>query len=139
MRILCSVLLVTMPACAVFGCNNYSRKTKGTLIKYYSFPKNEDLRKRWIQACRRLDKFIVEQGKHKRCFVKKTYKLVRTQKNINLKSFCFYWFKNKRSFRLITNNLPTISKNVKNQVTYNHNSWFFTNLYLKYCSNMLII
>lgn len=52
-----------MPGCAVSGCGNYTRKTKGSDVKYYSFPKNEDLARQWIQACRREDKFNVQQGK----------------------------------------------------------------------------
>lgn len=52
-----------MPACAVYGCGNYSRKTKGSDIRYYSFPKDENLSSQWINACCRQDKFNVGQGK----------------------------------------------------------------------------
>lgn len=45
-----------MSTCAVFGCNNHFRSTKGTDLKYYTFPKNEDLARQWMQACRRKDK-----------------------------------------------------------------------------------
>lgn len=44
-----------MPNCAVFGCNNTNRKTKGTGVKYYTFPKNNDLAQRWLQLCSRKD------------------------------------------------------------------------------------
>lgn len=58
-----------MPTCAVQGCLSYSRKTKGTNIKYYSFPKKEELSKRWVYACHRLDKFNIQQGKIIRCIL----------------------------------------------------------------------
>ncbi|KAL1488225.1 hypothetical protein ABEB36_015180 [Hypothenemus hampei] len=46
-----------MPGCAVYGCKSYSRKTKGTDIRYYEFPKQGDICAKWIAACRRKDKF----------------------------------------------------------------------------------
>ncbi|KAL1488838.1 hypothetical protein ABEB36_014633 [Hypothenemus hampei] len=46
-----------MPGCAVYGCKSYSRKTKGTDIRYYGFPKQGDICAKWIAACRRKDKF----------------------------------------------------------------------------------
>ena len=46
-----------MPGCAVYGCNNYSRKTKGSAIRYFTFPKNNDLQGQWIVACKRKDSF----------------------------------------------------------------------------------
>lgn len=51
-----------MPGCAVYGCGNYNRKTKGTNIKYFRFPYNEDLAKKWINACKRKDKFNLKYG-----------------------------------------------------------------------------
>lgn len=54
-----------MPGCAVFGCGNYSRSTKGTAVKYYRFPKDEILRKRWIDACSRGDPLNMMHGKSK--------------------------------------------------------------------------
>lgn len=45
-----------MPNCAVFGCNNTNKNTKGTQVKFYSFPKNNDLAQQWLQACCRKDK-----------------------------------------------------------------------------------
>lgn len=54
-----------MPGCAVAKCGNYTRKTKGTEIKYYKFPtNNEDLCKQWIIACRREDKINLKHGKY---------------------------------------------------------------------------
>lgn len=54
-----------MPGCAVATCKNFNRKTKGTDIKYFSFPKNEDMAKQWITACRREDKINLKNGKSK--------------------------------------------------------------------------
>lgn len=53
-----------MPGCAVSTCKNWNKKTQGTNIKYYSFPKNEDLAKQWINACRRNDKINLKNGKY---------------------------------------------------------------------------
>ncbi|KAJ8865624.1 hypothetical protein PR048_033144 [Dryococelus australis] len=50
-----------MPNCAVYGCHNHYRKTKGLAIKYYSFPKNEELCSKWIAAYRRKDNFCVDR------------------------------------------------------------------------------
>ncbi|KAK9721053.1 THAP domain [Popillia japonica] len=44
-----------MPGCAVNGCRNYNRATKGSNIRYYRFPKDEALTKQWIAACQRED------------------------------------------------------------------------------------
>lgn len=51
-----------MPGCAVFGCNNYNRVTKGTNIKYFRFPKSKELSKQWISACRRKDNINLKNG-----------------------------------------------------------------------------
>lgn len=51
-----------MPGCAVATCKNTNRKTKGTDIKYFGFPKNEDLTRLWINACRRVDKINLKNG-----------------------------------------------------------------------------
>lgn len=52
-----------MPGCAVTGCKNYSRVTKGTEIKYFRFPKEKELCRRWIIVCRRKDKINLKNGK----------------------------------------------------------------------------
>ncbi|CAH1981430.1 unnamed protein product [Acanthoscelides obtectus] len=44
-----------MPGCAVANCKNYNRVTKGSDIRYFRFPKNEEFVKRWVGACRRED------------------------------------------------------------------------------------
>lgn len=44
-----------MPNCAVYGCYNSNRKTKGTETKYYSFPGSEELQRKWLAACKRAD------------------------------------------------------------------------------------
>lgn len=52
-----------MPNCAAATCKNTNRTTKGTDIKYFRFPKNEDMSKQWIVACRREDKINLKNGK----------------------------------------------------------------------------
>ncbi|XP_075229648.1 uncharacterized protein LOC142329169 isoform X7 [Lycorma delicatula] len=41
-----------MPNCAVKGCNNYNRKTKGTNIRYYTFPKDKEMQDKWLTVCK---------------------------------------------------------------------------------------
>lgn len=62
--ILPSIFNAKMPSCAVFKCTNTNRKTKGTDIKYYSFPSNKDLAKIWINACHREDSINLKNGKN---------------------------------------------------------------------------
>lgn len=52
-----------MPNCAVYGCHNHTRKTKGSEVRYLRFPKNEELCKKWVIACKRKDKINVDNGK----------------------------------------------------------------------------
>lgn len=67
-----------MTRCAVLGCTNNNMKTEGTGIKYYTFPKNEDLWKRWVEACQRSDTFKFQNAKicskhfSKECFFRST-------------------------------------------------------------------
>ncbi|XP_017771175.1 PREDICTED: putative uncharacterized protein DDB_G0274435 isoform X2 [Nicrophorus vespilloides] len=42
-----------MPQCAVAGCSNTHRKTKGGSIRYHRFPGDERTRAHWIRACGR--------------------------------------------------------------------------------------
>lgn len=42
--------------CSVYGCYNTGRKTRGTGIRYFRFPKENTLRQRWIHLCCRADK-----------------------------------------------------------------------------------
>lgn len=51
-----------MPNCAVYGCNNHNRKTKGTFIKYYKFPKDEFFCSKWIASCKRDDKINISNA-----------------------------------------------------------------------------
>nr|CAH7725047.1 unnamed protein product [Callosobruchus chinensis] len=44
-----------MPGCAVATCRNTNRKTKGSDVRYFRFPQDEDLSKQWINVCRRND------------------------------------------------------------------------------------
>ena len=44
--------------CAVFGCNNCNRRKEDTVyIGFHIFPKCANLRKKWINFCRRKDNF----------------------------------------------------------------------------------
>ncbi|XP_069704855.1 uncharacterized protein [Periplaneta americana] len=51
-----------MPACAVFSCKNYNRKSKGSDLIYHSFPKDDSVCKQWIHACRRKDKINIKNA-----------------------------------------------------------------------------
>ncbi|XP_068206993.1 hepatoma-derived growth factor-related protein 2-like isoform X6 [Palaemon carinicauda] len=45
-----------MPSvCAVFGCHNNSKKTTHLGVRYFSFPKDEETKKKWMHACKRAD------------------------------------------------------------------------------------
>jgi len=50
-----------MVNCAIAGCNNYTRKTKGSVIKYFRFPQQDDIAKQWVIACRRMDKINLKK------------------------------------------------------------------------------
>lgn len=51
-------------SCAVPSCNNYFRKTKKTKphVKYFRFPKDENIAALWKKACGNLDQ-NVKHGK----------------------------------------------------------------------------
>ena len=52
-----------MPSnCSVYGCFNTKSKTKGSGVKYFSFPKETPYRDLWINACRRADKVNPENA-----------------------------------------------------------------------------
>lgn len=53
-----------MPNCAVATCNNYTRNTVGKEIKYFRFPRDNDTRKKWINACRRHDIINLKNGNY---------------------------------------------------------------------------
>lgn len=40
-----------MVKCVVKGCKNYSNKKNKQLVRYFSFPNDENLKKQWISAC----------------------------------------------------------------------------------------
>ncbi|XP_048521919.1 uncharacterized protein LOC109537018 isoform X5 [Dendroctonus ponderosae] len=40
-----------MPQCAVVGCNNTHRRTKGGSVKYHRFPGDSVIRHQWLKAC----------------------------------------------------------------------------------------
>lgn len=52
-----------MPSCTVSYCKNFNTNTKETDIKYFSFPKYEDMAKQWITACKRSVKVNLKNGK----------------------------------------------------------------------------
>lgn len=58
-----------MPGCAVALCKNYNRLTKGTEIKYFRFPKDKELCKKWIIACRREDEINLKNGNIYDCVI----------------------------------------------------------------------
>ncbi|VEN43569.1 unnamed protein product [Callosobruchus maculatus] len=51
-----------MVNCAIAGCTNYTRRTKGTNIEYFRFPKQDDIAKQWVVACRREDKINLKNA-----------------------------------------------------------------------------
>nr|CAI5828659.1 unnamed protein product [Callosobruchus analis] len=51
-----------MPNCAVATCRNCNRNTKGKDITFFRLPKNEDMAKQWIAACKRLDEMNLKNG-----------------------------------------------------------------------------
>ena len=42
--------------CSVYGCYNRKRNTKDHGISYFTFPKDEEARKKWVYSCHRSDK-----------------------------------------------------------------------------------
>ena len=47
--------------CAVYGCSNKQNKEKN--IRSFTFPKNKQLRSKWIHLCMRKDKFNPDQSR----------------------------------------------------------------------------
>lgn len=43
--------------CAVAICKSFYHKSKGENVSFFCIPKREDIRKQWIIACKRQDKF----------------------------------------------------------------------------------
>ena len=41
--------------CAVYGCNNNKKKACDQQISYFKFPKNNDIKAKWIHSCYRSD------------------------------------------------------------------------------------
>lgn len=52
-----------MPSCAIANCGNYYRKTKLIGVRYFKFPRQEDLAKQWLSACKREDVVNLKKGK----------------------------------------------------------------------------
>lgn len=57
-------IIIIMPSRSVANCNYYTRKAKGTDIKYFRYPKNKDLAKQWIVACRRKDEIYLKHSRY---------------------------------------------------------------------------
>lgn len=51
---------VNMECCAIAGCSRHLRQQKDLGIIFHSFPKNNEIRLRWITAWKRTDKFLVD-------------------------------------------------------------------------------
>ncbi|GLV38194.1 uncharacterized protein CBL_12840 [Carabus blaptoides fortunei] len=51
-----------MPGCAIANCENNNTRTKNKEVKYFSFPKNAEFKKKWIHACRRSDKINLKNA-----------------------------------------------------------------------------
>ena len=47
--------------CSVFGCN--SKDDNGNHYKLFTFPKEDNIRKKWIHLCKRKDKFNPKYGR----------------------------------------------------------------------------
>lgn len=44
-----------MPQCAIYGCNDSpARKSSVNSVKFYRFPRQEDLKQKWVSACQRI-------------------------------------------------------------------------------------
>ena len=51
-----------MPSnCAVYSCYSNSKYNKN--ITFHGFPKDKELRSKWVQLCRRQDKFNVDNAR----------------------------------------------------------------------------
>lgn len=52
-----------MVCCAVAGCSNHVRHQKDLDIKFHRFPKNSEIKLKWINACKRADSFSVDNAR----------------------------------------------------------------------------
>ncbi|XP_046981915.1 zinc finger protein 271-like isoform X1 [Schistocerca americana] len=52
-----------MVCCAIAGCTNHSRQVNKLGIKFHIFPKKSETKQKWINACKRADKFSVENAR----------------------------------------------------------------------------
>lgn len=56
-----------MVGCAVYNCNNNNNlkatKNSERKVRFFSFPKNLNLQKLWLQKCQRKDKFNVTSAR----------------------------------------------------------------------------
>lgn len=51
-----------MPYCAVSGCRNHNRNTKGGVVRFYTFPVAGEFQAKWISACKRSDKLNMKNA-----------------------------------------------------------------------------
>ncbi|XP_045132619.1 uncharacterized protein LOC123516916 [Portunus trituberculatus] len=49
-------------SCSVLWCYSDKRKTAGNGIRYFRFPKNDEIRKQWVRACDRVDDFNLKNA-----------------------------------------------------------------------------
>lgn len=57
-----NILLFTMPYCAVSGCRNHNRNTKGGVVRFYTFPVAGEFQAKWISACTRSDELNMKNA-----------------------------------------------------------------------------
>lgn len=52
-----------MVCCAIAGCTHHTRHQKELGFTFHRFPKNKELRLKWIHACKRADSFSVNEAR----------------------------------------------------------------------------
>lgn len=48
--------------CAVFGCDNNNSKNSATKWRFFHFPKDKTLLKKWVHFCRRTDEINIKNA-----------------------------------------------------------------------------
>ena len=70
--------------CAVFGCNSRGRRKEG--LSFFRFPKDAETRQKWINLCRRKDKFNYPNSRIcSRHFEDSSYLIVTGTKRMNVR------------------------------------------------------
>ena len=108
-----SVKLSTMVSCAVATCNFYTENKK-RFLSFYSFPSDEKLRAKWLDACKRKD---IKNTRH----LKSWHRIC----SMHFKSECFNYHLSVNSVKLCLKprsspsiNLPGLGSIFKNATTY---------------------